>query len=107
MKQDKLTKHTADPVVPPDISKLIEAKKVSKKSTRFIDIDLGDFKTHALWPILVETAQRNPLYAGLVGYTRDVVLPKDPDIGVKKLAHKLSISLGEALVILDSMRSKT
>ena len=107
MKQDKITKHTEDPVTPPDISKLIEAKKMSKKSTRFIDIDLKDFKTHDLWPILVETAQRNPLYVGLVGYTRDFVLPKEPDIGVKKLAQKLSISIGEALVILDSMRSRT
>jgi hypothetical protein len=73
-----------------------------KTPTKFMDIDLSEFKTNPLWPILVETTMRSPLYNGLVGYYRDKILPKDPDITPKELASKLSISIGEALVILDS-----
>ncbi|NHI82999.1 MAG: hypothetical protein EAX81_01660 [Candidatus Thorarchaeota archaeon] len=78
-------------------------KKRNKKSTRLIEIDLGDFKTHPLWDILTETAQRNPMYAGLLGYTRDHVIAKNPKVTPKELASKLSISLGESLVILDEV----
>ncbi len=72
--------------------------------TRMMDIDLSEFKANPLWPILVETTMRNPLYSGLAGYYRNKILPKDPDISPKELASKLSISIGEALVILDANR---
>jgi hypothetical protein len=85
----------------PSVSVPLERK--TRKSTRLIEINLADFKTHPLWDILTETAQRNPMYAGLVGYTRDHVISKNPKVTPKELASKLSISLGESLVILDEV----
>ncbi|MHA2026207.1 MAG: hypothetical protein ACW98U_09930 [Candidatus Thorarchaeota archaeon] len=77
-------------------------KKVKNgKSGRTIDINLGDFKTHPLWALLIETARDNPLYPGNVGYAEKYILPKNPNITAKELANKLSITVGEALAILD------
>lgn len=74
------------------------------ESTRLIDIDLTEFKTHPLWKILVETARRSPLYPGLSGYCKNKILPNEPNISVKELATKMSISIGEALVLLHDCR---
>ena len=98
MKQDKLHKHTKNRSE--EVSIKPEPRK--KTSTRMMDIDLSEFKANPLWPILVETTMRSPLYSGLAGYYQDKILPKDPDISPKELASKLSISIGEALVILDA-----
>ncbi|MFX0108502.1 MAG: hypothetical protein ACFE7R_09480 [Candidatus Hodarchaeota archaeon] len=105
LKQDRLTKHSDDS------SSNIEApappkRRSKKKSTRLLEINLTDFKTHPLWDLLVETARRNPLYPNLTGYTRDHVLTKDPKITPKQLASKLSISLGESIVILEDLRNE-
>jgi hypothetical protein len=102
LKQDKLTKHTldkeSDPSKPPPRRK--------RKSTRHIEINITDFKTHPLWDILVETARKNPRYANLAGHTREFILSKQPDISAKELAAKLSITLGESIVILDDVKSE-
>jgi hypothetical protein len=74
--------------------------ETENESTRLIDIDPTEFKTHPLWNILVETARRSPLYPGLSGYFKNKILPLQPNISVKELARKLSISIGEALVLL-------
>lgn len=80
--------------------------QMEKPTTRMMDINLSEFKTSPLWPILVETTMRSPLYPGLVGYIHDQILPNCPEISPKELASKLSISIGEALVILDAIRSE-
>jgi hypothetical protein len=105
LKQDRLTRHTIDTSKKPAVSSKRKSKK-KKKSTRGIEIDLSDFKTHPLWDILTETAERNPMYANLLGYTRDMVIQKNPNITPHELATKLSISLGESLIILDSVKSE-
>ncbi len=69
-----------------------------------MDIDLEDLKKHPLWSILVETAHRNPLFPGVCSYARSNIIPKRPDITPRELASTLSISLGEALVLLDEIR---
>jgi hypothetical protein len=53
----------------------------------------------------VETARMNPRYANLAGHTREFILSKQPDISPKELAAKLSITLGESIVILDDVKS--
>ncbi len=72
----------------------------SIEPTRLLDFDLTGLKNESLWPILVETARRSPLYANLTGYIRDEILPKESEVSVRELASRLSISVGEALVIL-------
>lgn len=97
-----MAKHTrdseSDPSTPPPRRK--------RKSTRHIEINITDFKTHPLWDILVETARKNPRYANLAGHTREYILSKHPDISPKELAAKLSITLGESIVILDDVKSE-
>ena len=99
MKQKRLTdkqedSRAASPVAPTMSDAL---------STRFIELDPADFKGHPLWKILVETARRNPLYPGLTSYIREEILPKEPTINPRELASRLSISVGEALVLLDDL----
>lgn len=100
MKQEKLTKTNNEVVSGPEH---VEQKY---PSTRGIDIDKANFKTHPLWNILVETTHRSPLYANLSGYVREKIVPVEPDISPRELATRLSISIGEALVILDDIISE-
>jgi hypothetical protein len=79
-------------------------KKISSPSTRFTDIDGKDCWKDPLWPYLVEATKRNPLYSGWIGYAREKVLPNEPNITARQLASMLSISVGEALVLLHDAR---
>jgi hypothetical protein len=92
-KQERLDKHRKD---------VSDSKPVRKlkngKSGRTID-----FKSSPLWPLLLETARNNPLYAGNVGYAEEYILPKNPNISAKELANKLSVTVGEALAILEGL----
>ncbi|MFW9925632.1 MAG: hypothetical protein ACFFDM_02580 [Candidatus Thorarchaeota archaeon] len=98
IKQERLDKRIKDT---PD-SKPIKKVK-NGESGRTIDINIADFKSHPLWPLLIETARNNPLYAGNVGYAEEYILPKHPNITAKELANKLSITVGEALAILEGL----
>ncbi len=100
MKQARLDKRTQSP---PNLEG-IRISHREKVPTRWMDIDLSEFKVNPLWPILVETTMRSPLYSNLLGYTHDQIIPNNPNISPKELASKLSISIGEALVILDAIR---
>ncbi|MFQ5831131.1 MAG: hypothetical protein ACE5H4_00305 [Candidatus Thorarchaeota archaeon] len=104
MKQERLTRHTNDSTSDSEDNPPGHRRKT--KSTRHIEINLTDFKTHPLWDILVETARKNPRYASLAGYTRDVILSKNPDISPKELAGRLSVTLGVSMVILDDIKSE-
>lgn len=102
MKQARLDKRQYNP---PNLDDL-KAIRREKASTRFLEYNLAECKANPLWPILVETTQRSPLYRGLVGYVQSEVLPNNPQITPKELASDLSISPGEALVILDAIRNE-
>lgn len=106
MKQNRIIDHLTDKGVESGKVELphLDAKKRTPKYT--LDIDVADFKGHPLWDILVETARRSPFYPGLSGYVRSEIIPKEPDISAKELASRLSISVGEALVLLDDMKGK-
>ncbi|MFW9848148.1 MAG: hypothetical protein ACFFF4_03355 [Candidatus Thorarchaeota archaeon] len=102
MKQDRLTKHTKSR----SIKAVDKPRPRRTTSIKFMDIDLSDFKSNPLWPILVDTIEKSPLYNGHVGYYRNKILPSNPDITPEELAHKLSITIGEALVILNTDQSE-
>ena len=105
MKQEKLTRHNMDPL--PDIQqKPRTTKRTKKESGRTIEINIADFKGHPLYSLLIETAKSNPLFAGRAGYAQNYILPKNPNITARELASKLSITLGEALAILDGRESE-
>jgi len=62
--------------------------------------------SNPLWPVLVETVHAMIMYSHHKAYTRDVVLHEQPDITSQNLATKLSMPLGEALVILHELQKQ-
>ena len=60
-----------------------------------------------LWRILIETARNNPLFSNNAGYAHTHIIPNNPTITPKELASKLSITVGEALAILEGYEKTT
>jgi hypothetical protein len=104
LKQERLTRHKDS--IADSKKKPQNSKTVKKGSGRNIDINVADFKGHPLYSLLIETAKNNPLFAGNAGYAQNYILPKNPNISAKELASKLSITVGEALAILDSRETE-
>jgi len=69
-------------------------------------MSLEDYIGDPLWSVLVETVHAMIMYSHHKAYTRDVVLHEQPDITSQNLATKLSIPLGEALVILHELQKR-
>lgn len=65
-----------------------------------------DYVSNPLWPILVETVHAMVMFPHHKAYVRDFVLHEQPDVTPKDLATKLSIPLGEALVILYELKKQ-
>lgn len=63
-----------------------------------------EYTNNPLWHILVETAQKLPTYNAHKAYTRDTILPSNPDISPEELSQRLDMPLGEAIVILVELR---
>ncbi len=96
VKQDRLDKQSKE-----DSSDLPNIRSVKYDSGRTIDIDVANFKGHPLWTLLIETARNNPLFPNRAGYAHSQIIPQNPKITPKELAGKLSITVGEALAILE------
>jgi hypothetical protein len=81
--------------------------KKNTSSTLFLeDLNPEEVKSNILWNVLQDTARRNPLYSNLTAFTKLKILPTNPTISAKELASKLSISLGEALVLLADLKER-
>jgi hypothetical protein len=46
------------------------------------------------------------MYPSRKAYTRDTILPQQPDISALELAGRLGLPLGEAIVILAELRAE-
>ena len=66
---------------------------------------IEDFVSNPLWSILIETVHAMIMFPHHKAYTRDVILNEQPDITPKELAAKLSIPLGEAIIILFELKA--
>lgn len=97
VKQDRLDKKDTTS----DSSDIPNMRSIIYDSGITIDIDVADFKGHPLWSILIETARNNPLFPNRAGYAHSQIIPQNPKITPKELAGKLSITVGEALAILE------
>lgn len=62
-----------------------------------------EYKDNPIWHILVETAQKLPMYKAHLNYTRDVIIPESKQITPEELSQRLDISLGEAIVIISEI----
>lgn len=59
-----------------------------------------------LWNALVETAHSLLMYKSHKRYLEETMLKEKPDISARELAIRLSIPLGEALVLLSETRNE-
>jgi len=62
-----------------------------------------DYSKDRLWPILIETSHALVMFAHHKAYVREVLLNEKPDMKPAELALRLSIPLGEAIVILHEL----
>jgi len=65
-----------------------------------------NYAKNSLWPTLVETVHTLVMYPHHKSYTREAILNEKPNIKSDELAARLSISLGEALVILHELKEQ-
>ena len=66
-------------------------------------MSLEDYMKEKLWSILVETVHASVMYPSHKAYTRDAILHEKPDITASELAGRMSVPLGEALVIMHEL----
>ena len=59
-----------------------------------------------LWPVLVQTVHASVMYPSHKAYIRETVLQEKPDITASELASRMSMPLGEALVILHELEEE-
>jgi hypothetical protein len=68
-------------------------------------MNLDEYTKERLWQLLVETAHGSVMYPTHKSYSRDSILPQEPDITAIELAGRLGMPFGEALVILDELKA--
>ena len=69
-------------------------------------MNLEEYTKDKLWLILIETVHANVMYPTHKSYIRDVLLQAKNDISANELVARLSMPLGEALVILQELASE-
>lgn len=69
-------------------------------------MNLDAYTKEKLWLMIVETAKANVMYPTHKAYTRDTLLRENPELTANELAMRLNMPIGEALVILDELRSE-
>lgn len=66
-------------------------------------MNLEEYSKEKLWQLLLEAVHASVMYPTHKAYTRDTLLPENPDLSAKELAERLGMPLGEAIVILDEL----
>ena len=66
-------------------------------------MSVEEYMKEKLWPVLVETIHASVMYPSHKAYTREMILQEKPDITASELASRMSMPLGEALVILHEL----
>ena len=69
-------------------------------------MSFDEFLKDRLWPILVETVHSIVMFPNHKAYTRENIIAQTPEITAAELAVKLSISKGEAMVILHELKQE-
>jgi len=69
-------------------------------------LDLTNYSKETLWQLLEEAVHASVMYPTHKAYTRDTVLSETPNITPQELAQRLTIPLGEAIVLLKELTEK-
>jgi hypothetical protein len=67
-------------------------------------MNLDDYSKEQLYQLLVDALHASVMFPTHKAYTRDAILPKQPDVSAAELAERLGMPLGEAMVILSELR---
>ena len=66
----------------------------------------SDLEKSPLWGVLLETVHYLPTYKSHKSYVKETILPQKPEVAPEELSNRLSISLGEAMVILEELKAE-
>ncbi|MCL5877057.1 MAG: hypothetical protein M1540_04510 [Candidatus Bathyarchaeota archaeon] len=66
-------------------------------------MNLEEYSKERLWQLLVDVVHASVMYPTHKAYVRDSILPQKPAVSAMELAERLSMPLGEALVILEEL----
>ena len=66
-------------------------------------MSFGEFTKEKLWAMLIETVHASVMYPSHKAYVRETILREKPEMTAVELANRLSITLGEAIVILNEL----
>ncbi|MGE5556055.1 MAG: hypothetical protein ACM3UY_07335 [Methanocella sp.] len=69
-------------------------------------VNLEEYSKEKLWQLLLEVVHASVMFPTRKAYTRDNILPQQPDISAVELAGRLGLPLGEAIVILAELRAE-
>jgi len=69
-------------------------------------VNLEEYSKEKLWQLLVEVVHSSVMFPTRKAYTRDHILPQQPNITPIELAGRLRMPLGEAIVILAELRTE-
>ncbi len=66
-------------------------------------MNLDQYSKEQLWQLLVESVHASVMYPTHKAYTRDSILPNQPDVSATELSERLGMPLGAAIVILNEL----
>ena len=66
-------------------------------------MNLDQYSKEQLWQLLVESVHSSVMYPTHKAYTRDSILPNQPDVSANELSERLGMPLGAAIVILNEL----
>jgi hypothetical protein len=67
------------------------------------EMNLDEYSKEKLWQMLVDTVHASVMFPTHKAYTRDTILPSNADLSAFELSQRLSMPLGEAIVILEEL----
>jgi hypothetical protein len=68
-----------------------------------LKMNLDEFSKEKLWQMLVDAVHASVMFPTHKAYTRDTILPSKADVSAFELSQRLSMPLGEAIVILEEL----
>jgi len=67
------------------------------------EMNLDEYSKEKLWQMLVDTVHASVMFPTHKAYTRDTILPSNADLSAFELSQRLSMPLGDAIVILEEL----
>jgi hypothetical protein len=67
------------------------------------EMNLDEYSKERLWQMLVDAVHASVMFPTHKAYIRDTILPSKADVSAFELSERLSMPLGEAIVILEEL----